>query len=109
MDGCAIAIGIGYDVWNRNGWMFRDCPVTRRASMKFEDDIEVVLEQDAVSEEQLEQFCKELQEILASDKVFGQLLLKSMSDAPFLDSDVADEDTQMALLLAAENPTGVLH
>ena len=46
---------------------------------------------------------------MASDKVFGQLLLKSMSDAPFLDSDVADEDTQMALLLAAENLTGVLH
>ncbi len=77
--------------------------------MKFEDDIEVVLGQDAVSEEQLEQFCKELQEILVSDRVFGQLLLKSMSDVPFLDSDVTDEDAQMALLLAAENPTGVLH
>lgn len=77
--------------------------------MKFEDDIEMILEQDAVSEEQLEQFCKELQEILASDRVFGQLLLKSISDTPFLDSDVADEDAQMTLLLAAENLTGVLH
>ncbi|MGN0918357.1 MAG: hypothetical protein ACI4NO_04335 [Oxalobacter sp.] len=77
--------------------------------MKFEDDIEVVLEQDVINEEQLEQFCKELQEILASDRVFGQLLLKSISDIPFLDSDVADEDAQMTLLLAAENLTGVLH
>lgn len=77
--------------------------------MKFEDDIEVVLEQDVINEEQLEQFCKELQEILASDRVFGQLLLKSISDIPFLDSDVADEDAQMTLLLAAENLTGILH
>ena len=77
--------------------------------MKFEDDIEVFIERDAVSEEQLEQFCKELQEILVSDKEFGRLLLKSMSDIPFLDSDLVDEDAQMALLLATENPSGILH
>ncbi len=77
--------------------------------MEFEDEIEVFLEQDALSEELLEQFCQELQEILVSDKAFGQLLLKSMSDSPFWDTDMVDEDTQMTLLLAAENPTGVLH
>ena len=80
-----------------------------KASMKFEDDIEVLLEQDTVSDDQLEQFCKELQEVLASDEEFGQLLLKSISDVPFLDSDFVDEGAQMALLLAAENPSGILH
>ncbi len=77
--------------------------------MKFEDNIEVILDQDAVGDEQLDQFCKELQEILVSDKALGRLLLKSISDGPFLDSDVVDEDVQMALLLAAENSTGILH
>lgn len=77
--------------------------------MKSDDDIEVILDQDNVSEEQLEQFCKELQEILATDEDFGQLLLKSMSDSPLSDTDVKNTDAQMALLMAAENPSGVLH
>lgn len=77
--------------------------------MKFDDEIEIELDQDSISEEQLDQFCRELKQILATDEDFGQLLLKSMTDSPLSDTDVKNEDAQMALLMAAENPSGVLH
>lgn len=71
-------------------------------SMKFNDKIGLLLEQNMISEEQLEQFYQALQELLMTN--ISQLLLRSL-----VDIDIKDANTQMAILLAAENTSGLLH
>lgn len=70
--------------------------------MKFNDKIGLLLEQNIISEEQLEQFYQALQELLMTN--ISQLLLRSL-----VDIDIKDANTQMAILLAAENTSGLLH
>lgn len=70
--------------------------------MKFNDKIGLLLEQNMISEEQLEQFYQALQELLMTN--ISQLLLRSL-----VDIDIKDANTQMAILLAAENTSGLLH
>lgn len=70
--------------------------------MKFNDKIGLLLEQNMISEEQLEQFYQALQELLMTN--ISQLLLRSL-----VDIDIKDANTQMAILLAAENTSDLLH
>ena len=77
--------------------------------MKHEDDFEQGFAFEAMSDELVEQFVRQLQEALATDKVYGAMLVKSMTDGPYLDTEVQDEEAQKALLFASENTSGVLH
>ncbi len=77
--------------------------------MKYEDDFEQGFALESMSDELVEQFVRQLQEALATDKVYGPMLVKSITDGPYLDTEVQDEEAQMALLFASENTSGVLH